>query len=79
MSKKIIVVGANQTGLAFAYLASKRGFEVTVYEAKEKSEVSIWLRISLLLSFFHAFYAFLSMVAMLAASLASTSFLVITL
>ena len=40
MSKKIIVVGANQTGLAFAYLASKRGFEVTVYEAKEKSEVA---------------------------------------
>ena len=35
MSKKIIVVGANQTGLAFAYLASKRWFEVTVYEVKE--------------------------------------------
>ena len=56
MSKKIIVVGANQTGLAFAYLASKRGFEVTVYEAKEKSEVSIWLRISLLLGLFYAFF-----------------------
>lgn len=43
MNGKIIVVGANQGALAFAYMACKRGFDVTVYEKKKREDVAyIW-------------------------------------
>ena len=43
MKGKIIVIGANQGALAFAYMASKRGFDVTVFEKKKREEVAyIW-------------------------------------
>lgn len=44
MNGKIIVVGANQGALAFAYMACKRGFDVTVYEKKKREDVAyIWI------------------------------------
>lgn len=43
MNGKLIVVGANQGALAFAYMAAKRGFDVTVYEKKRRADVSyVW-------------------------------------
>lgn len=43
MRGKIIVVGANQGALAFAYMACKRGFDVSVFERKKREDVSyIW-------------------------------------
>lgn len=41
MSKgKIIVIGANQGGLAFAIFAAKAGFDVQVFESKQKDDVA---------------------------------------
>ncbi|MDD6021270.1 MAG: NAD(P)/FAD-dependent oxidoreductase [Acutalibacteraceae bacterium] len=40
MKGKIIVVGANQCALAFAYLACKKGFEVKLYEKEKKENVA---------------------------------------
>lgn len=43
MKEKIIVVGANQGALAFAYMACKKGFDVSVFEKKKREDVSyIW-------------------------------------
>lgn len=43
MNKSIIVIGANQCALAFAYLAAKKGFDVTVFEKKKRCDVSyVW-------------------------------------
>ena len=38
--EKIIIIGANQCGLIAAYKLGKLGFDVTVYEAKSKEQVS---------------------------------------
>lgn len=40
MNNKIIVVGANQTGLIFATFIKEAGFDVTVYEAKKQCDVA---------------------------------------
>ncbi|MBQ7653006.1 MAG: NAD(P)/FAD-dependent oxidoreductase [Clostridia bacterium] len=38
--EKIIVIGANQTGLVSAWKLGEAGFDVTVYEAKSKDQVA---------------------------------------
>ncbi|MBQ9553117.1 MAG: NAD(P)/FAD-dependent oxidoreductase [Clostridia bacterium] len=38
--KNIVVIGANQCGLAFAKFAADAGFDVNVYEAKQRDEVA---------------------------------------
>ncbi len=38
--KKIVVIGANQSGLAFAKFAADKGFDVKVFEAKAKDKVA---------------------------------------
>ena len=39
MSKKIIVAGAGHGGIAAASLLAQRGYDVTVYEKCERSEI----------------------------------------
>lgn len=40
MAGKIIIVGANQCALAFAYMAAKKGFDVVAYEKEKKEDVA---------------------------------------
>ena len=40
MSKKVVIVGANQCALAFADMVAQKGFDVTCYEKKAKEDVA---------------------------------------